>query len=200
MTRWQRFYLEDARIASVSSSNFSRKAADIFHGLHKQNILDLACGVGRDSFYLADHSLSVIGADLARSGLEIAHQRQQNLARKPTGFIQIDARRMPFEDNSFEGAYCFGLLHEFSQPGGWQDITQVMAEIYRVLEPGGILLLAVLAGDPSKGLPQVLFFSEEMFNCAVQSFSLIEKALIDDLGCTGRPDYRTWQGVFRKNS
>ncbi len=200
MTRWQKFYLEDARIASVSSSNFSKKAADIFHGYHKQNILDLACGVGRDSFNLADHSLNVIGADLARSGLEIAHQAQKNSARKRIHFIQVDARCLPFGDHAFEGAYCFGLLHEFSQPGGWQDITQIMAEINRVLEPGGILLLAVLAGDPSCGLPQVLFFSEEMFDCAVQSFSVIEKTVIDDLGCTGRPDYHTWQGVFRKDS
>ncbi len=200
MTRWQKFYLEDARIASVSASNFSKKAADIFHGFHKQKILDLACGVGRDSFYLADHSLSVIAGDLARSGLEIAQQTQKNFTKNPIGFIQVDARSLPFGDHTFEGVYCFGLLHEFSQPGGWQDITQVMAEIYRVLEPGGILLLTVLAGDPSKGLPQVLLFNKEMFECATQSFLTIEKALIDDLGCTGRMDYHTWQGVLRKSS
>jgi SAM-dependent methyltransferase len=75
-----------------------------------------------------------------------------------------------------------------------------MEEIYRVLEPGGVLLLAVHAGDPLLGLPHVVLFSEEMFDCATQSFSRIEKRLIDDLGCTGRGDYHTWQGVFVKDS
>jgi ubiquinone/menaquinone biosynthesis C-methylase UbiE len=74
MTRWQKFYLDDSCIASVPPSNFSRKAADIFTGYHKQKILDLACGIGRDSFYLADHSLHFVVGDLARSGLEIAKQ------------------------------------------------------------------------------------------------------------------------------
>lgn len=199
MTRWQKFYLEDSHIVSVSSSNFSKKAVDIFNGYHKRKILDLACGVGRDSFYMADQSLNIVGGDLARSGLEIAQQTQKHFPEKSVDFIQVDARCLPFENNTFEGVYCFGLLHEFSHQNGWQDISQIMEEIYRVIEPGGILLLAVLSGDPLLGLPHVLLFSEEMFDRATQSFSMIEKKLVDDIGCTGRIDYHTWQGIFRKN-
>jgi len=156
--------------------------------------------VGRDSFYLADHSLSVTAGDLASSGLVIARQTQIKFTKILVDFIQIDARCLPFGNNSFEGVYCFGLLHEFTQPKGWLDISQVMEEIYRVLEPGGILLLAVISGDPQEGLPHVLLFTEEIFDRATQSFSVIEKELVDDLGCTGREDYHTWQGVFRKNA
>ncbi len=199
MTRWQKFYLEDSRPASVSASNFAKKAAGVFAFHRKQKILDLACGVGRDSFYLAGCSLRVTGGDLARSGLELARQSQASTVQKQVDFVQIDARRLPFVNDTYEGIYCFGLLHEFSQSDGWKDISRVMEEIERILEPGGLLLLAVLAGDPRQGLPHVLLFDEEMFDCATRAFSVIEKELVDDLGCTGREDYHTWQGVFRKS-
>jgi ubiquinone/menaquinone biosynthesis C-methylase UbiE len=198
LTRWQNFYLEDTRIASVGASYFSKKAAHLFSDSNKRRILDLACGVGRDSFYMAGQSLHVTGTDLARSGLEIARQDQAKPASKPVDFLQADAHRLPFKNEVFEGVYCFGLLHEFSQVNGWQDICEVMAEIYRVLSPGGILLLAILAGDPQQGLPHVLLFTEDMVIRAAQAFSILEKERRDDLGCTGRADYSTWQMVLEK--
>jgi len=198
MTRWQKFYVEDPRIASVAASHFSRKAAEVFQREHKTRILDVACGTGRDSFSLAGYSLDIIGGDLAYSGLTIARQKRLIFTQKHIDFIQMDARNLPFEGEAFEGVYCFGLLHEFTRPDGWQDISGVMEEIYRVLEPGGILQLAVLEGNPTQGLPHVLLFSEEMFDQATAAFTRIEKGSTDDTGCTGREDYHTWQGVFRK--
>lgn len=198
MTRWQKFYLDDPGIASVPASNFSRKAAQVFLHYQKQKILDLACGVGRDAFQLADQPLHVTGVDLARSGLEIAVQINVDSDRVSVNFVQADACQLPFAEHAFDGVYCFGLLHEFPQPGGWQVISAVMQEIDRVLAPGGILLLAVLAGDPQQGLPHVLLFSETMFDQATKIFSTLEKQEGDDIGCTGRKDYHTWQGVFIK--
>jgi ubiquinone/menaquinone biosynthesis C-methylase UbiE len=200
MTRWQQFYLEEPRISAVPASNFAKKAPDLFTRNHKRKILDLACGVGRDSFFLAEHSLRVTAGDLASSGIEIARQTQAKFAKRLVDFIQVDARYLPFGKDVFEGVYCFGLLHEFTEPDGWLDISRVMEEIYRVLEPGGILLLAVVSGDPQEGLPHNLLFNEEMFDSATQAFVVIKKEMINDLGCTGREDYHTWQGMFRKDS
>ena len=200
MTRWQKFYLADPGIASIPASNFSKKAAQVFACGQKRKILDLACGGGRDTHLLAEHSLHVTGVDLARSGLEMARQTESGSDQHPVNFIQVDALRLPFAKHTFEGVYCFGLLHEFCQPDGWQAISAIMQEIDRVLEPGGILLLAVLAGDPQQGLPHVLLFTEKMLDDATWIFSTLEKQEVDDIGCTGRKDYHTWQGVFIKRA
>jgi len=198
MTRWQKFYLDDPEMASVPASNFSKKAAQVFSHYRKQKILDLACGAGRNTFQLAEQTLHVTGVDLARSGLEIARQTQAQSAWNLGSFIQVDACHLPFTKQAFDGVYCFGLLHEFSHPSGWQAILAVIQEINWVLAPGGILLLAVLAGDPQQGLRHVLLFSETMFDQATEMFSTLEKQEVDDIGCTGRKDYHTWQGVYIK--
>ncbi len=196
---WQQFYLEDERPVSVPPSQCAEYAAAEFVRRGKRVILDLACGVGRDTFYLGNHGLNVVGVDAAAAGLAIAsqlkaeHHHQGILAR-------ADATRLPFSNASFEGVYCFGLLHQFTEETGRQDIRQTMDEIYRLLKAGGVLILAVLSGDPDGGLPKVLFFTEQMFDAATDAFQLVEKHEYDDLGCTGVKTYKVWRGMFVKAS
>lgn len=112
--------------------------------------------------------------------------------------IHADGRRLPFVDASFEGVYCFGLLHEFTDEARDLDVRTVMREIHRVLEWGGFLLLAVLSGDPEAGMPAMRLFTEQMFDAATRSFRLVDKREVPDIGCTGREDYQVWRGLFTK--
>jgi len=107
----------------------------------------------------------------------------------PSG-IESDSRLLPFSDATFEGVYCFGLLHEFVGESSKNDVARIMSEIHRVLKNSGVSILAVSAGDPKKGLPQVQNFSESMFDAATSEFRCIEKRGYNDLGCTGRTDYK----------
>ncbi len=197
LTRWQQFYLDDDRPISTPPSRCARLAAQVFLEGNKHLILDLACGVGRDTFYLAERGLDVVGVDAAESGLRLAKQRNPTQLRSPT-FVQADARQVPFPSETFEGIYCFGLLHEFTTDRRETDVRAVMDEINRVLHPTGILVLTVLSGNPEQGLPHVRLFTEEMFVAATAGFRLIEKREFEDLGCTGRTDYRVWYGIFKR--
>jgi 2-polyprenyl-3-methyl-5-hydroxy-6-metoxy-1,4-benzoquinol methylase len=73
LTRWEQFYLDDERVMSTPASHCVRKAVDEFSRCDAQLILDVACGVGRDSFYLGENGFRVIGVDAAESGLMIAN-------------------------------------------------------------------------------------------------------------------------------
>ncbi len=197
LTRWQTFYQEDPRVLTTGPSACARYAADFFlqHGKHQ--ILDLGCGVGRDTAVLAETGLHGCGIDAAPSGLQLARRLEFHPQAK-FHWIQADARRLPFKTAGWEGIYCFGLLHEFAGETGLADIAAVMTEIERLLQPKGLLILAVAAGDPQRGLPHVRLFDEAMFDQLTQSFHCLEKCRYDDLGCTGRPDYTVWRGTFNK--
>lgn len=197
MTRWQQFYLEDERVLAAPPSLCAQAAVQVFQREGKRTVLDLACGVGRDTLLLAEAGLSMVGADAAESGLVIARRRGQD-SPADVSWIMADARRLPFAAGTFEGVYCFGLLHEYTGASWEQDVRQTMTEIERVLLPGGVLILAVLAGDPEKGLPHVRLFSEPMFDAAVRGFRVVEKTQYPDIGCTGCEDYRVWRGVLVK--
>ncbi len=202
ITRWEAWFSEDnlaqdERILAAPPSHSAEKGAQTFLARGKRFVLDLACGVGRDTFYLASQGLTVTGADAAVNGVRVA--RGVGLARGTVSkWVTADARRLPFKDSTFEGVYCFGLLHEFVDEHKEESVRTVMGEIKRLLDAGGILALTVLAGKPEAGLPHVQFFSRPMFDQATQGLRTIEVQRYDDVGCTGRTDYPVWYGVFEK--
>lgn len=96
-------------------------------------VLDVACGTGDLSLTLLKSGKAVIvGVDFCRPMLQIAKDKasRQNLA---IPFIEGDALRLPFADQSFEGTtIAFGLRNLASVEAGFQ-------ELFRILKPGGRL-------------------------------------------------------------
>ncbi len=66
--------------------------------------------------------------------------------RSPVPLVQADATRMPFRDGAFGAAYLRWVLHLIPE---W---PVALAEIVRVVEPGGVVL--VLLGSAGKDTPQ----------------------------------------------
>jgi len=197
LTRWQQFYRDDPKLIEIPPSTCARRATEIFTTNSCQIILDLGCGAGRDSVHLADNGMQVIGLDAARSGLLLAQKRTVD-SRARISWIESDSRKLPFPDAIFDGVYCFGLLHEFVGESARDDVSRTLKEARRVLTPNGVAIITVSAGDPEKGLPHVQNFSKSMFDAATAKFHCVEKKLYDDLGCTGRKDYKIWFGYFAK--
>jgi len=197
LSRWQQFYRDDPKLVEIPPSTCARRAAEIFATDNCRIILDLGCGTGRDSIHLADSRSQVIGLDAAHSGLLLAQKRIVDSESK-ISWIESDSRVLPFADKYFDGVYCFGLLHEFVGTSSKDDVNRTLKEVYRVLKSAGAAVIAVSAGDPEKGLPHVQNFSEAMFDAATSEFRCIEKKIYDDLGCTGRSDYKVWFGYFLK--
>jgi ubiquinone/menaquinone biosynthesis C-methylase UbiE len=56
-------------------------------------------------------------------------------------YVLADAQALPFADDSFEGIFSNGSLHEWAQPAG------VLREMAWVLRPGGLLVLSDLRRD-----------------------------------------------------
>lgn len=202
LTRWDKWYSQsnlsqDERILAAPPSGCAHHAATVFLSRGRTRILDLACGVGRDTLYLEKRGLDVIGVDASMNGLRAA-SRIKLAQGAAAQLIAADARSLPFEDGSFEGVYCFGLLHEFTSERKDQDVAQVMAEAGRVLCKKGVLVLAVLSGEAEEGLPSVQLFTRQMLEQITEGWQLIEIKAQDDIGCTNRSDYPIWCGTFER--
>lgn len=202
ITRWDKWFSDenlakDRRILSAPPSQSAENAARGFLARKKRYILDLACGVGRDTFYLEGCGLQVVGADASPNSLRVARQVRSERGAV-SELVVADARHLPFKHGSFDGVYCFGLLHEFTGEGRDEDVERVMSEIGRSLCNEGALVLTVLSRDPEAGLPAVQLYSREMFEKATRDYQTIEVKRYDDIGCTGRADYQIWYGSFLK--
>jgi len=95
--------------------------------------LDAACGTGRHSRRLVELGHDVVGVDLSPGMLGVARQ-QVPQAR----FLEADLRAMPVDDGAVDLVVCgLALAHPAS-------LVEPMAEIGRVLRPGGHAVLSVL--------------------------------------------------------
>ena len=103
-------------------------------------VLEVGCGAGIDSAEFARNGASVISTDLTRKGTELTRDllKEGNL---PSMVIQSDAKALPFKDETFDCVYSFGVLHHF--PG----IEAALAEIHRVLKPGGQVMVMLYHQD-----------------------------------------------------
>ena len=107
-------------------------------------VLDLGCGEGRHAisgFLSAD--IDVLGVDLSQRDLCTAQQRLHEFRRDAdnlTGschFVRASGLQLPFADNSFDKVICAEVLEHIP------DYTAMLAEIKRVLKPGGIFAASV---------------------------------------------------------
>lgn len=96
-------------------------------------VLDIGCGTGYGSDYLALESKRVIGIDISSEAIIYAksHYKAQKL-----DFIIMDAVKLGFPDNTFDAICSFQVIEHIS------DYKMHLSEISRVLKPDGCLLLS----------------------------------------------------------
>ncbi len=99
-------------------------------------VLDLGAGTGLAAVEIKRRfrRAAVTAADIAAPMLEMARRRSRFW--RPIRCVQADARELPFEDASFDLVFSNLMLQWLVPPDA------ALAEIGRVLKPGGLLLLS----------------------------------------------------------
>lgn len=101
-----------------------------------QQILDVGCGIGGSTLYLAEKfQATATGITLSPVQAGRATERAEE-ANLPATFKVADALHMPFEDASFD------LVWTLESGEHMPDKEKFLQECYRVLKPGGMLLMA----------------------------------------------------------
>jgi ubiquinone/menaquinone biosynthesis C-methylase UbiE len=105
-----------------------------------ESVLDVATGPGivaRIAGRAVGATGRVLGVDIAEQSLEVARRKAAAEGLGQVTFEPQDAENLALPDNSFDKVFCsMGLMH-FPSP------EKALAEMYRVLKPGGKLVAAV---------------------------------------------------------
>jgi len=93
-------------------------------------VLEIGCGLGTDGAQFAQAGAHYTGVDLTDAAVDLARKRFEifNLEGE---FRVADAEQLDFPNESFDLVYSHGVLHHTP------DIAAAIAEIRRVLRPGG---------------------------------------------------------------
>lgn len=97
--------------------------------------LDIACGEGRNSIFLAQHGYRVTGLDISDKGLNKGENRAQAMG------LSIEFRRVDLDDYTIQGTFDLILNFNFLQ-------RELIPYEVAALNPGGVLLFdTILASE-----------------------------------------------------
>jgi ubiquinone/menaquinone biosynthesis C-methylase UbiE len=107
------------------------------------SVLEIAPGPGYFCIELAKlGNYQISGLDISKSFVEIANKNAKE-ANLKIDFREGNASAMPFEDHSFDFAFCQAAFKNFTEP------VKAIAEMYRVLKPKGVAVISDLRRDAS---------------------------------------------------
>jgi ubiquinone/menaquinone biosynthesis C-methylase UbiE len=130
-----------AEWTALTSGGLSRWALSLLDPADGERILEVGFGAGADLARLA----RAVGAKGFVGGVDVSALMVQSAARRSKAFIkegrvilqQAGATDLPYTDGSFGAAYSLNSA-QF-----WPDLPRGLAEIARVLRPGGRVVVAV---------------------------------------------------------
>lgn len=135
-------------LLSFGSARIWRKeVAKLVNSQPGQTILDLAAGTGSSSIVFLREGVKVVAADFSNGMLEVGRRRHPELE-----FVFADAAALPFADREFDTVtISFGIRNV--------EKTEVaLAEMFRVLKPGGKLVICEFSRIPNNFLHSLYRF------------------------------------------
>jgi SAM-dependent methyltransferase len=159
---WRPIMVVVMSLHRISISAERERAAAAVHLGGEQRVLDVACGPGDSTSFLAGQLGGdgfVIGLDNSVPMMERA-VRDNNRSRAV--YMRGDALSLPFNNRAFDVVCCFAALHLMPEP------ISVLHEMVRVLAPGG--RIAVMTSYGRESLLERKGFELGAMICGVRVF------------------------------
>jgi len=106
---------------------------DRFHSQSNGRILDCGCGPGGVLRKISPPGWQVFGLDINQAALKAVAEQDSRTA----GLVNADVETLPFQSQSFDVICCIGVLCYLRRD------NRAMAELARILKPGGCLFFSV---------------------------------------------------------
>ena len=120
---------------------FAREIGD------RRPVWDFGCGPGHTAQYLKDLGIDVSGLDLSEKNLEQAKLFHPKIQFRRGNILSLD-----FENDSIAGVLAFYAIVHFT----FDQVEKACREVFRVLKPGGLILLTFHIGEGTIHLGEFL--------------------------------------------
>ena len=177
-----------------------------------KEFLDVGCGFGRNSIFMAKQNFNVSTFDLSEYSVETTKQKakEQNVILK--NICVADMLNMPYQDNSFDCLLAMNVISHTDKIG----FNKILSEIKRVLKPNGEAYFTVgskesywfnnpvcipvddctkirVEDGPENGIPH-FYINDDDCKTLFNDFKIIEITNVRELTQFGNfsPHYHIW--------
>lgn len=174
--------------------NYNKKLEELV-GLLPENgkVLDLGCGMGGNSAFLAERGFDVTAIDNDKENIEYIKKNYSKINAVNKDILDFD-----FPEQEYDLVLAINLLHFFKL----EDIKLLMNKILKSLKNNGLIYLQAFSEKkPAKKFPH-LFTKKELqeFFSKNKILELEEFSIRDDHPPTGEHEHWIIRGLVRKNS
>lgn len=139
---WEKLYKEGHSL-SYPNDVFVRVTHRLLKPQERPKVLDYGFGSGENMVHLARRGFTVWGCEVSESALQTAKARLDAAGLKAELALLKDGK-LPYPDAFFDAVIPWQVLNY----NDWDSLGRAVAELDRVLRPGGVFLCAISApGD-----------------------------------------------------
>jgi len=135
---WERYYSTLKRLPRrmKKPAAFVVEELSTFRRLETRSVLDLGCGTGRHTAYLAKKGFDVVGVDVSKSALKMANEWVREEKMTDVAFVRGTMTNVPLRNSGFSLVISVSVIHHAVK----KDIVKTIAEVHRVLRKKGLFL------------------------------------------------------------
>lgn len=134
----ERWTTESGRAGWLAPEPEVMQAVALLKRRGARRVLDLGCGVGRHTRLLAHAGFETHAADASLSGLAYARAQESS---EGAGWVRADFTGLPYGIGAFDFVLTWNVIYH----GDRAIAAQALAEITRVLRPGGLVQFTMLS-------------------------------------------------------
>lgn len=116
---------------------------ELLNIVQDESVLELGCGAGYAMKLILDQTLveQLVGLDLSPTVIRSAAIRNKNAIKANRAkLVQANVNSLPFHDGHFDRVFSIHTIYF------WDDLSETLSEIYRVLKPGGYFIITLCNG------------------------------------------------------
>jgi len=157
-------------------------------------ILDIGSGPGNEAIFLAKQGMKVTGIDINPSAIAIAKELANIQGVNNIKFIQGDALKLNFKNDTFDVINDTFVFHHFEK----SIRKRYACEVNRILKNKGIFVLRGFSCKMTPGSGPFRLTGNEILEAFMPYFEVEELSLFKNLPTVKRPEQWHWFGIFRK--
>ncbi|ANC77611.1 hypothetical protein ABE65_012720 [Fictibacillus phosphorivorans] len=164
---------------------------DLLELQDQDHVLELGCGAGYAIQIISERYLvqEIVGIDFSATAIRSATTRNKKTVNKErTKLIQANFNALPFPDKMFNKVFSIQTVYF------WDEIDIIVSEIYRVLKPGGMVVITFSNGKDDKTWKSVQEVSEN------QVMPFMMETGFNDVSLVRGPDSRGFHTVSIKGT
>lgn len=107
---------------------------------HKiKNVLIPGIGYGRNAKIFMDHGMKVTGIEISKTAIDLAHKH----FGKELTIYHGSVSEMPFDNNLYDGIYCYALIHLLDK----NEREKLIKDCYNQLKDNGYMIFTTVTKE-----------------------------------------------------